>query len=125
MKLTMLALAGAMFGTHDSKPAPASTLHIRNTFSFTIGAPQSVVTPLFGALRERAWDESWNPQFVYPLPAEDKPGAVFTVNHGAHVSTWINTAFDLEKGHIQYAYVIPEAMAVLIDIHAVANGPSA
>jgi hypothetical protein len=44
-------------------------------------------------------------------------GAVFQVRHGHHQSTWVNTAFDLEQGHIQYVYVIPDMMVTLIDLH--------
>ena len=34
----------------------------------------------------------------------------------------INTALDLAAGHIQYAYVLNDAMATLIDIHATRQG---
>jgi hypothetical protein len=42
---------------------------------------------------------------------------VFKIMHGQHEATWVNTAFDLTVGHIQYAYVLNDAMATLIDIH--------
>ena len=42
---------------------------------------------------------------------------VFKVTHGQLTSAWVNTALDLAAGHIQYAYVLNDAMAVLIDIH--------
>jgi hypothetical protein len=42
---------------------------------------------------------------------------VFQVAHGHYSSTWVNTAFDLAAGHIQYAYVLNDAMTTLIDIH--------
>ena len=98
--------------------APESVpLHVSNTFAFDVTEPLQQVAPLFGAHRERVWAEGWEPQFVYPQPAADQPGSVFQVSHGAHKSTWITSIFDPEKGHIQYAYFVPEAMAVLIDIH--------
>lgn len=107
-------------------PRPAAQpLHVRNSFAFTVSAPQNAVAPLFGAHLERAWAAGWDPQFVYPQPVEDKPGEVFTINHGGHTSTWVNTALDFEQGHIQYVYVIPDAMAVLIDIRLAASGPLA
>jgi hypothetical protein len=92
-------------------------LHVSNTFEFDLKEPQPQVAPLFGAHRERVWAEGWEPQFVYPQPAADQQGSVFQVSHGAHKSTWITTIFEPEKGHIQYAYFVPDAMAVLIDIH--------
>jgi len=99
-----------------SKPEPAP-LHVSNTFEFDVNQPQELVAPLFGADRERVWADGWNPQFIYPQPAVDQQGSVFQVMHGSHKSTWINTIFEPAKGHIQYAYFVPDAMAVLIDIH--------
>jgi hypothetical protein len=103
---------------------PASTLtHTRNEFSFTVDAPFEQVVPLFGANAERKWAHDWNPQFLYPSPARDQQGMVFTVAHGNYSSVWINTALDFAAGHIQYAYVVNDAMATLIDIHAMRQGP--
>jgi hypothetical protein len=107
---------------HAQEQVPA-LLHTRNQFSFTVDAPFEQVVPLFGANEERRWAHDWNPQFVYPNPARDQPGEVFTVAHGQYSSVWINTALDLAAGHIQYAYVLNDAMATLIDIHATRQGP--
>jgi hypothetical protein len=91
---------------------------VRTEFEFTVHAPYEVAAPLFGPEGERVWaSDSWNPGFVYPQPARDVEGAVFQVSHGHHRSTWVNTAFDLERGHIQYVYVIPEMMVTVIDLH--------
>lgn len=103
-------------------PAPM-LLHTRNEFSFTVDAPFEQVVPLFGANEERKWANDWNPQFVYPNPARDQPGMIFKVAHGHNLSVWINTALDLTAGHIQYAYVLNDAMATLIDIHATRQDP--
>ena len=91
--------------------------HTRTEFHFVADAPFEQVAPLFGANEERKWAADWNPQFIYPTPAHDQPGMVFRVAHGDHSSVWVNTAFDLAAGHIQYAYVLNDAMATLIDIH--------
>ena len=91
--------------------------HVRNEFEFTVHAPYAVTAPLFGPEGERAWGgEHWDPHFFYPQPAQDVRGAVFMVEHGHHRSYWINTAFDVEGRHIQYAFVIPDLMATLIDL---------
>jgi hypothetical protein len=92
-------------------------LHVSNVFEFDVRESQQQVAPLFGAHRERFWAEGWDPQFVYPQPAEDRQGSVFHVKKGSHDSTWITTIFEPEKGHIQHVYFIPEVTAVLIDIH--------
>ncbi len=118
-----LAIAAVMLLTTTIAPAqePAAStetlLHTRTEFSFTVDAPFDQVAPLFGANEERKWAAGWSPQFIYPSPAHDQPGMVFKVTHGQLTSAWVNTALDLAAGHIQYAYVLNDAMAVLIDIH--------
>jgi hypothetical protein len=87
-----------------------------------VDAPFEKTAPLFGANEERKWAPDWNPQFVYPLPARDQEGMIFQVAHGQLTSVWINTAFDLAAGHIQYAYVLNNAMTTLIDIHLTRDG---
>jgi hypothetical protein len=100
-------------------------VHVENGFEFTVHAPYKNVAPLFGAHGERAWGGAdWDPHFLYPQPARDVEGEVFSVAHGHRRSTWVNTAFDLESGHVQYVYVVPDAQAVLIDIHLHEDGAS-
>jgi hypothetical protein len=114
--LTLFAALLTSCGIRAQNPA-TPLAHTRNEFSFTVDAPFDQVVPLFGADEERKWAHDWNPQFVYPSPARDQPGMVFTVAHGHNTSVCINTALDLTVGHIQYAYVLNDAMATLIDIH--------
>ena len=101
----------------DNTVSTDTPLHTRTEFSFTVDAAFDQVAPLFGANEERKWAADWNPQFVYPIPARDEQGMVFTVPKGQFTSVWVSTAFDLEAGHIQYAYLVSEIMATLIDIH--------
>ena len=82
-----------------------------------VDAPFDLVAPLFGAHEERKWAAGWDPKFIYPNPARDQLGMVFTVPKGQFTSVWVTTAFDLAAGHIQYAYVITEIMTTLIDIN--------
>jgi hypothetical protein len=121
LALAVLVLAGAAGLAYHLRQRAAYSgppFHVRTEFEFTVHAPYSIAAPLFGPEGERAWAaDSWNPRFVYPQPARDIPGAVFQVSHGHHHSTWVNTSFDLEQGHIQYVYVIPEIMVTLIDLH--------
>ena len=94
------------------------TARERAEFEFVAHGPYAQVFPLFGADKERVWaGKDWDPSFVYPRPANDVPGAVFTINHGhATVVPWVNTAFDSQSGHVQYVYVIPDSLTTLIDI---------
>jgi hypothetical protein len=112
------ALAMVSTSLPAQEPADAAALvHTRTEFKFTVDAPFEQTAPLFGANEERKWSPDWNPQFIYPTPAHDQPGMVFKVAHGHYSSVWVNTAFDLAAGHIQYAYVLNDAMTTLIDIH--------
>jgi len=112
--------AGTAAGTAGAATPPA---HVRNEFEFTVHAPMARVAPLFGANAERSWAAGWNPVFVHPQPAADVAGAVFTIRHDGHEATWLTTVYDPAGGHIQHVYVIPGAMATLIDIHLTSPAP--
>ena len=97
--------------------ATASPAHARTEFELTVRAPYSVAFRLFGPDGERSWaGADWDPQCIYPSPGADIQGTVFTVKHGSHQAVWVNTAFDLEGHHIQYAYFIGDVMVTTIDL---------
>ncbi len=120
--LTLIVLAagvtaGLFYHSRHRAGSSGPFYHVRTEFEFPVHAPYMIAAPLFGPERERVWaGDSWNPRFLYPQPAQDIEGAVFQVSHGHHHSTWVNTAFDLDHGHIQYVYVIPEIMVTRIDL---------
>lgn len=118
LAISAVMLFAAVVTSIAQQPAVSTEnpLHTRTEFSFMVAAPFDHVAPLFGANEERKWSPDWNPQFVYPVLAHDEQGMVFKVAHGHYSSVWVNTAFDLAGGHIQYAYVLNNAMTVLIDI---------
>ncbi len=96
--------------------------HSERTFEFMAEAPLSEVAPLFGAHKERAWAPNWDPCFIWPARAEDRPGMVFTVS-GAHgTAIWINTCFELQNGRVQYAYVLDKALTTLITLNLTPRG---
>ncbi len=99
-----------------------STIHVSNSFAFTVDAPLKDAAPLFGPEGEREWaGDDWNPQFIFPVPAQDVEGAVFTVRHGEHTAVWVNTLFDLKSGRMQYVYVVADMLATTIDVRLHAN----
>jgi len=100
----------------QNSDARTQLAHTRTQFQFTANASLEKAAPLFGADQERVWAPDWNPMFVYPTPAHDQQGMVFQVVHGPGTATWVNTAFDLAAGHIQYVYVLADAMVTTIDI---------
>ncbi len=95
--------------------------HVSNSFQFVVNAPLSRAATLFGPEGERCWaGPHWNPEFLHPLPARDTQGAVFTVQHGAHKSVWVNTVFDLPGGRMQYVAFIPDKLVSTVDVRLTA-----
>jgi len=87
------------------------------SFAFAVEAPRSRAFALFGAWGEKAWaGDDWQPCYLHPDPPRDEAYAVFTVAHGPHEAVWVNTAFDLAAGRVQYVYVVPGVQAVVIDL---------
>jgi len=106
-------------------PAPPAPAHVSNSFHFLIHAPMAEAAPLFGPNGERAWaGKHWVPEFLYPQPATDVQGAVFTVQHGPHTSLWVNTVFNLAEGRMQYVSFIPGVVVSTIDVRLTASDAS-
>lgn len=129
MMIPTIVLALALFSgppgqaaeTLAANDAPA---HVSSTFHFEIAAPMARLAPLFGPEGERSWaGEHWNPVFLYPRPALDVQGAVFTVQYGPHKSVWVNTLFNLPGGRMQYVFFIDGVMATTGDVTLTATGP--
>ena len=106
--------------------APASRLlRTQTAFDIIVRLPYAQAAPLFGPEGERPWaGKHWDPQFLYPRPAHDEQGAVFTVQHGAATAVWVNTLFDLEARHFIYAYFIPGIMVTTIDVRFTPTNPT-
>ena len=107
---------------HGGKAASDTRAHTDAQFEFLANGTFEKVAPLFGADKERVWAAEWNPAFVYPQPAADREGMVFTVEHHHHQAVWVNTQLDLVNGRVQYAYVIPDAMVTLINLRLTREG---
>lgn len=96
---------------------PKQNLRVQTSFDLIVHAPYAETAPLFGPEGERPWaGKHWDPQFVFPRPAKDEEGAVFTIQHGPVNATWVNTAFDIEGRHFQYVYFIPGLLVTTIDL---------
>jgi hypothetical protein len=123
MKVLLLALAICASPLLAQKPEATVTssqpaAHVRNRFTFIVNAPLREAAPLFGPEGERAWaGDDWNPEFVFPVPAQDIEGAVFTLRHGERWAVWVNTIFDLSAGRMQYVYVLGDLLVTTIDVH--------
>jgi hypothetical protein len=97
-------------------------VHTREEFAFTVEAPVDRALPLFGAIRERDWAPDWSPDVLWPAPASDREGMVFSIPHGDRTAIWVNTALDPLARRAQYVYVIPGVVATVITIGLAPHG---
>jgi hypothetical protein len=97
--------------------APVTLAHVSSSFHFIVHAPLSTAATLFGPDGERSWaGEDWNPQFLYPQPAKDIQGAVFTIQQRHGKSLWVTTLFDVPNGRMQYVSFVPEVRVSTVDV---------
>ncbi len=117
--LTLLALFAGVIGSTcvQAQESVAQLAHTHEEFSLIVNTSYDEAFPLFGAYEERKWAKGFEPQFIHPFPARDQQGMVFTTERDGRLSVWTNTAFDPATGHVQYIYVVNDAMVTLIDIH--------
>jgi hypothetical protein len=92
-------------------------MHVETTFEVRVRAAYAETAELFSPEGERAWaGEHWDPKFIYPAPARDQQGAVFTISLGAVQAVWVVAQHDLEGRHFKYVYMIPDVMVTMIDV---------
>ena len=115
--LSWIAAAGLTLPVFAQAPLPQAYLRTRTSFDLLVHASYATTAPLFGPNGERAWaGKHWDPQFIFPQPAKDVEGAVFTVRHGPLSAAWVNTLFDIEGRHFQYVYFLTDLMVTVIDV---------
>ena len=122
---TAFGISSLSHPAHALSPASALQLRTQMAFDIVVALPYAEAAPLFGPEGERPWaGKHWDPQFLYPQPAHDEQGAVFTIRHGSVTAVWVNTLFDLEAHHFQYAYFIPDIMVTTIDVRFTPTNPA-
>jgi hypothetical protein len=116
--LAAAAIAATAIGSSALAQSPSpQLLRTQTAFDLVVRLPYDEAAPLFGPEGERPWaGKHWDPQFLYPQPARDEQGAVFTIQHGPVTAVWVNTLFDLEARHFIYAYFIPGILVTSIDV---------
>jgi hypothetical protein len=125
LAFALLAAVAGVVTSSVTQAQASDTLrptHTHEAFSFVVAAPYAEVFPLFGAYEERKWAVGFEPKFLHPVPAHDQPGTVFTTVQEDMPRVWVNTAFDVATGHVQYVYWIADLMVALIDIHVTRSG---
>ncbi len=123
--LALAALAAPLLA-QSAPSAQEERLRTQTSFDLLVHASYAVTAPLFGPNGERAWaGKHWDPQFVYPQPANDTEGAVFTIQHGPFTATWVTTQFDMDDRHFQFVYFMPGLMVTDIDVRFEPVNPDA
>jgi hypothetical protein len=110
------ALAAAAASETSPVDGGQIPLHTREEFAFTVDLPVDRALPLFGAVRERDWAPDWSPDIIWPTPAVDREGMVFSVAHGEKTALWVNTALDPAARRVQYVCLLPGIVATVITI---------
>lgn len=118
----MAHLHAVLHARSNAASSGTQRVHTEEKFSFTAKAPMDRVAPLFGADKERVWAPNWNPTFLHPSSPTDELGMVFTVAHDHRKAAWVNTQFDLQSGHIQYVYTVPDALITVITLQLTPQG---
>ncbi len=116
LALMSIASANLKSSANAATSADSGRLHTQVKFVFHAKATPDKVAPLMGADKERVWARGWDPQFVYPQPAVDVQGMVFTTIHNGRQAMWVNTEFDVKTGRAQYVYMVPERMVTVITL---------
>ena len=115
--LILAASAGLVSLVSAQSPQAEPLARTQTAFDLVVRLPYPEAAALFGPEGERAWaGKHWDPQFLYPQPARDTEGAVFTLHHGPHDAVWVNTTFSLDARRFQYVYFIPGILVTVIDV---------
>jgi len=113
----LVGIAGLALPALAQTTTAQQLLRASTSFDLVVDAPYAKAAPLFGPEGERLWaGKHWNPVVLYPQPAADTEGMVFTIQHGPWRAVWVNTLMDAAARHFQYVYVIPEIMVTVIDV---------
>ncbi len=113
-------LAAAAATAPEAHPA----LRLRSEFAITVRLPVGEAVGLFGAQGERAWaGEHWDPQFLHPIPPEDREGSVFLVAGGGRKRLGTTTVFDRAKGHVRHVFLLGDRIVTVVDVRLSSLGP--
>jgi hypothetical protein len=106
VRILIVLAAAVAFAANAIGHAPSAQAELRvqetNSFDLVVRLPLAQTAALFGPEGERAWaGNDWNPEFIYPQPARDQLGAVFSISHGQYRAIWVTTAFDIDARHFR------------------------
>lgn len=112
--VTLSIISAATIEAQDFSPERVS-----KSATITINTTVDQVFPLFGALEEKKWEPSWNPEIIFPATGNMEEGLIFrTPDHArdAPPVAWIVVKYDRQQHIVAYCVTSPIRIA-LITIH--------
>ncbi len=89
---------------------------VSRTYEQKINGTFKEIMPLYCPVRELDWVESWNPQIVYSNSGLVEKDCVFITPNGNDDVVWIVTDYDIEKGHVEMFYHVPNILVTKLEI---------
>ena len=119
MKLLLYALVSSMVGVAQAQHNRASfkARKTSQTWRSQLYGSLGEVFPLFDPINETKWIPEWSIEIIYQ-ENEDKvgEGMLFRTGKGELERLWSILKFDEINGQIQYLYILPDRVWVMIDI---------
>lgn len=89
---------------------------ISHTYEQNINGMIKEIMPLYCPVRELDWVENWNPKTVYSNSGVVEKDCVFITPNGNEDVVWIVTDYDIEKGHAEMFYHVPNILVTKLEI---------
>ena len=102
--------------TGESKMRIEKPNRISHTYEHTINGTVEEIMPLYCPVREVDWCEGWNPKVVYSNSGLVEKDCIFITSHGDDNFVWVVTDYDIEKGHVEMVYLIPNVLVTKLEI---------
>ncbi len=110
--------AEAQHPAAEAQHAPFEAVHIERERKILLNASPEEVFPLFEPKGRAHWSRGWNPQFLYPVSGDARPGAVLTQTHPAHedAQVWVLADHDQAAKFLRYVIFIPPIEAFELEV---------
>ena len=123
MMMMLLLFGFCMIQMPASAGGPVVLQQRSQSFTIALNGSVTKVTPLFGPVREVEWAPNWRPRFIHPPEGEQREGVVFSTGAAdGKERVWLLTAYDVQKGRVEYVLVTPGFTANQIKIQVVPDG---
>jgi hypothetical protein len=109
--VTFLVISGTQIKAQDFTPERSF-----KSASITLNANIEKVFPLFGAIDEKKWEPSWNPQIIFPASGNMEEGLIFQTPDHVHTApqvTWVVVKYDVKQHLLAYCLTSPIRVAII------------